>query len=57
MTKRRTHIHQETKEMRISLQLGNDGSGEARLETSIPFFDHMLEFFSKHAVVDLLITN
>jgi len=43
--------------MRISLQLGNDGSGEARLETSIPFFDHMLEFFSKHAVVDLLITN
>ena len=32
----------ETKETRINLSLAIDGSGEYRVATGIPFFDHML---------------
>lgn len=30
-----------------------DGSGKSMIRTGIPFFDHMLTLFAKHAVVDL----
>ena len=30
-----------------------DGSGKASVKTGIPFFDHMLTLFARHAVVDL----
>jgi imidazoleglycerol-phosphate dehydratase len=32
-----------------------DGSGKASIQTGIRFFDHMLNLFAKHAVVDLLL--
>jgi imidazoleglycerol-phosphate dehydratase len=30
-----------------------DGTGKSSISTGIPFFDHMLTLFAKHAVVDL----
>ena len=30
-----------------------DGSGKSSVRTGIPFFDHMLTLFAKHAVIDL----
>lgn len=30
-----------------------DGRGESSIRTGIPFFDHMLSLFARHAVVDL----
>jgi imidazoleglycerol-phosphate dehydratase len=30
-----------------------DGSGKASVKTGIPFFDHMLTLFARHAVMDL----
>jgi len=53
MTKRRAVIRRETKETRIVLKLTIDGVGEAAIKTGVPFFDHMLTLFSKHAVIDL----
>jgi imidazoleglycerol-phosphate dehydratase len=53
MTPRRTQLKRETKETRISLTLDLDGTGGASIRTGIPFFDHMLTLFAKHAVVDL----
>jgi len=35
------------------LQLKIDGKGKSAVRTGIPFFDHMLTLFAKHAVVDL----
>jgi imidazoleglycerol-phosphate dehydratase len=35
------------------LTLNLDGSGRSTIQTGIPFFDHMLTLFAKHAVVDL----
>jgi imidazoleglycerol-phosphate dehydratase len=53
MTKRQAQIKRVTKETRISLNLGLDGKGSASVRTGIPFLDHMLTLFAKHAVVDL----
>jgi imidazoleglycerol-phosphate dehydratase len=46
-------IDRSTKETLISLKLKVDGSGKSSINTGIPFFDHMLTLFAKHAVMDL----
>jgi imidazoleglycerol-phosphate dehydratase len=44
-----------TNETQISLSLNLDGSGKADISTGIPFFDHMLELFTHHGMLDLTI--
>jgi len=53
MQKRSATIKRETKETRIAVKLNIDGQGKSKIKTGIPFFDHMLTLFAKHAVVDL----
>lgn len=50
---RRAAIARKTRETDIQLELGLDGSGQYEVSTGIPFFDHMLESFAKHAAFDL----
>ena len=54
-TKRAAFIERNTKETRISLSLDLDGSGAGEVDTGIGFFNHMLELFKKHALVDLTV--
>ena len=42
-----------TRETDIAVTLDLDGSGVSRIETGIGFFDHMLELFARHALVDI----
>src|SRR6267142_3795040 len=53
MKARRAGIDRKTAETRIAVKLNIDGSGRSSIETGIPFFDHMLTLFAKHAVMDL----
>jgi imidazoleglycerol-phosphate dehydratase len=53
MKMRHAALKRATTETRISLRLSLDGAGRASINTGIPFFDHMLTLFAKHAVVDL----
>lgn len=53
MNKRRAQIRRETKETRILANLTVDGAGKSSIKTGIPFLDHMLTLFAKHAIVDL----
>jgi imidazoleglycerol-phosphate dehydratase len=53
MKTRRTTIRRATKETRITVALNIDGAGQASIQTGIPFFDHMLTLFARHAVLDL----
>jgi imidazoleglycerol-phosphate dehydratase len=53
MNVRQAKLKRVTKETNIDVQLNIDGAGRATVKTGIPFFDHMLKLFAKHAVVDL----
>ena len=53
MTERRATIDRKTRETEIRCNLALDGSGQYDIETGIPFFDHMLESFTKHGAFDL----
>ncbi len=53
MKSRQSKIKRHTLETKISLRLNLDGKGKSKIKTGIPFFDHMLTLFAKHATVDL----
>jgi imidazoleglycerol-phosphate dehydratase len=53
MPVRSAEIKRVTKETSIAVKLKIDGAGNSAIRTGIPFFDHMLTLFAKHAVVDL----
>src|SRR5450631_1163664 len=53
MKKRLAKFSRNTKETKISIALNLDGNGKSSVKTGIPFFDHMLTLFAKHATVDL----
>lgn len=48
-------LQRKTKETEIRLQLDLDGSGQYQVATGIPFLDHMLESFARHALFDLVV--
>jgi len=51
--KRTAQIERNTKETQISLTFGIDGTGESKLDSGVPFFDHMLDAFTRHGFFDL----
>jgi imidazoleglycerol-phosphate dehydratase len=52
---RKAAIERITKETQIKLSLELDGTGEAKVCTSVPFLDHMLNLFARHGLFDLRI--
>ena len=56
MRKRHARIKRVTKETSVSIKLNIDGTGSSSIQTGIPFFDHMLTLFAKHAILDLELT-
>ena len=48
-------VSRKTKETSIEVSLNLDGSGKAKVSTSIKFFDHLLSSFAKHGCFDLAI--
>ena len=51
--RRSASVERKTKETEINVQLVIDGSGEYEISSGIPFFDHMLESFTRHGAFDL----
>lgn len=50
---REASISRKTRETDIAVDLRLDGKGEAEIETGIPFFDHLLDSFTRHGLFDL----
>jgi imidazoleglycerol-phosphate dehydratase len=48
-------LGRETSESSIELALDLDGCGRSDIHTTVPFFDHLLTAFAKHALVDLTV--
>jgi len=47
------NISRKTTETDIAVKLTVDGRGAAKVDTGIPFLDHMLTLFAKHGLFDL----
>lgn len=52
---RTASLERVTSESQISLSVNLDGTGEADVETGVPFFDHMLTAFARHSLTDLTV--
>ena len=50
---RKNSINRNTKETQISCSINLDGVGQNKISTGIGFFDHMLEIFAHHSLLDL----
>src|ERR1051326_8624612 len=50
---RSAKTERKTKETQIAAEVELDGGGNAEVETGIPFFNHMLEIFTRHSLFDL----
>jgi imidazoleglycerol-phosphate dehydratase len=46
-------LSRKTAETNITVKLTVDGKGMSKIDTGIPFFDHMLTLFAKHGLFDL----
>ena len=46
-------VERKTKETEIIVTVDLEGSGKAEIETGMPFFNHMLESFSRHGLFDI----
>ena len=56
MTEHRTaRLQRETSESSIELSLDLDGTGVSDIQTSVPFYDHLLTAFAKHSLTDLTV--
>ena len=53
MKERMGSCTRKTKETEITLSINLDGQGKNRIDTGIPFFDHMLDGFARHGQFDL----
>ena len=50
---RQSNVSRQTKETQIEIRLDLDGTGQAEIDSGIPFFDHMLTAFTVHGFFDL----
>jgi imidazoleglycerol-phosphate dehydratase len=50
---RKAEVQRDTKETQVFVALDLDGRGEGKLESGIPFLDHMLDQIARHGLFDL----
>lgn len=55
MPSRTAELSRSTSESSVTLALDLDGSGRADIDTSVPFYDHLLTAFAKHSLTDLTV--
>lgn len=54
---RKAQQYRKTAETEITIELVIDGTGASKIDTGVPFFDHMLTLFAKHGLFDLTVTT
>ena len=50
---RRASLTRQTSESSVSVSIDLDGTGRSSIDTSVPFYDHMLTALSKHSLIDM----
>jgi imidazoleglycerol-phosphate dehydratase/histidinol-phosphatase len=52
---RKTLYQRKTNETQISIDISLEGTGKSKIDTGLPFFDHMLDQLARHGGMDLTI--
>ncbi|MDG2062700.1 MAG: bifunctional histidinol-phosphatase/imidazoleglycerol-phosphate dehydratase HisB [Flavobacteriaceae bacterium] len=53
LEQRNVSYERKTNETEIKLQLNLDGNGKSKIDTGIPFFDHMIDQLARHGAMDI----
>ncbi len=53
MTQRQASVERNTLETQIQVTVNLDGTGECKLDTGVPFLEHMLDQVARHGLIDL----
>lgn len=53
MTQRQASVERDTLETQIQVSVNLDGTGECKLDTGVPFLEHMLDQVARHGLIDL----
>ena len=53
---RSAQVNRSTLETQVDIKLNLDGTGDAKLDTGIPFLEHMLDQIARHGLLDIEIT-
>jgi imidazoleglycerol-phosphate dehydratase len=56
MAERQANVERNTLETQIQIKVNLDGTGTSKLDTGVPFLEHMLEQVARHGLIDLEIT-
>ncbi|WP_427017018.1 imidazoleglycerol-phosphate dehydratase HisB [Pseudarthrobacter sp. P1] len=52
---RTARLERSTSESSVLVEINLDGTGVSSIDTSVPFYDHMLTALSKHSLIDLTV--
>ncbi|WP_290536398.1 MULTISPECIES: imidazoleglycerol-phosphate dehydratase HisB [Alcanivorax] len=53
MSKRSASVERNTLETQIQVSINLDGTGQCKLDTGLPFLEHMLDQVARHGLVDI----
>ena len=56
MTQRQASVERNTLETQVKVKINLDGTGECKLDTGVPFLEHMLDQVARHGMIDLEIS-
>ncbi|HEY0644519.1 MAG TPA: imidazoleglycerol-phosphate dehydratase, partial [Nocardioides sp.] len=52
---RTARIERITKESQVTVEVDLDGTGRSEVSTGVGFYDHMLDAFARHSLLDLAV--
>jgi imidazoleglycerol-phosphate dehydratase len=52
---RTAKVERTTKESQVEVQVDLDGTGRSEVSTGVGFYDHMLDAFARHSLIDLVV--
>lgn len=56
-TSRKARAVRETKETSVTVEVNIDGSGATKVNTGLPFIDHLITSIGKHSMIDIALTG
>ena len=53
MSQRSARVERNTLETQITVAVNLDGTGQCKLDTGVPFLEHMLDQVARHGLIDI----